>query len=129
MQKFKSLYKEGEVTAPNFIAELIFQKRSEFFNSGSLPQNFWNSKKHQGVYKGVVIQASKLLNNYSVYAVISALKDPKAKFIFKLSDKKLMPLIEYHEKHQPEVEIKEVDEYHMSKPQTFTNKKSKLSDL
>jgi hypothetical protein len=96
---FKSKYKEGYVTSANYIAELIFEKRNETFNSGKCPERFWTKdNKLHGAYKGQVIAAAKLLKIYHADSIIKALKSPEAKYILKLQDKKLLPIIEQLEK-------------------------------
>ncbi len=98
---FKSKYKEGYITPANFLAETIFEKRNEFFNSGKCPERFWVSgNKLHGAYKGQVIAASRLLKKYNIDSVIKALKSIDAKFIFKLQDKKLDPIIEKFDKER-----------------------------
>jgi len=98
---FKSKYKEGYITPANFLAESIFEKRNEFFNSGKCPERFWvTGNKLHGSYKGQVIAASRLLKKYNIDSVIKALKSIDAKFIFKLQDKKLDPIIEKFDKER-----------------------------
>ncbi len=98
---FKSKYKEGYITPANFLAETIFEKRNEFFNSGKCPERFWvTGNKLHGSYKGQVIAASKLLKKYNIDSIIKALKSIDAKFIFKLQDKKLAPIIDKFEKER-----------------------------
>lgn len=95
---FKSKYKEGYITPANFIAEMIFEKRNEFFNQGKCPERFWiKDNKLHGAYKGQVIAASKLLKKYNADSIIKALKSDDAKFIFKAQDKKLEPIIKKFE--------------------------------
>jgi len=98
---FKSKYKEGYITPSNYLAELIFDKRNEAFNSGKCPERFWttDSKLH-GAYKGQVIAAARLLKNYHADSIIKALKSPEAKYILKIQDKKLIPIIEKFEKNR-----------------------------
>jgi hypothetical protein len=95
---YKSMHKAGYVTAGNYIAELIFQKRNEFFNSGKNAESFWlKGNKLHNAYKGEVIAANKLLKEFKPEAIIQAIKSPEAKFILKLSKKdnreKLIPII------------------------------------
>lgn len=95
---FKSKYKEGYITPSNYLAELIFEKRNEFFNTGKNPERFWaKENKLHGAYKGQVIAASRLLKKYHVDSVIKALKSIEAKFIFKIQDVKLIPIIDKFE--------------------------------
>lgn len=98
---FKSKYKEGYITPSNFLAEMIFEKRNEAFNSGKCPERFWvTGNKLHGAYKGQVIAAAKLLKEYHVDSIIKALKSPEAKYILKIQDKKLQPIIEKFEKNR-----------------------------
>jgi len=129
-RQYKSIFKEGYVTAGNYITEVIFEKRHNHFNCGRFPEKFWTDKKHQGPYKGQVIQANRLLKKYHPDSIIKAIKSPEAKFIFKLQDKKLIPIIEKIESRRVETEI----EY--SKPQesgtpmpSFSKHKNILRDL
>ena len=105
---FKSKYKEGYITPSNYLAELIFEKRNEAFNSGKCPERFWtkDSKLH-GAYKGQVIAAAKLLKNYHADSIIKALKSPEAKYILKIQDKKLVPIVEKFEKNRVDKQLDE----------------------
>jgi len=120
---YKSMHKAGYVTPGNYIAELIFQKRNEYFNSGKNAESFWlQGNKLHGAYKGEVIAANKLLKDYHADSVIKAIKSPQAKFILKLSKKenrdKLIPIIEKFEKERKETEIviSENNKTEVSKP-------------
>lgn len=98
---FKSKYKEGYITPSNFLAETIFEKRNEAFNSGKCPERFWvTGNKLHGAYKGQVIAAAKLLKEYHIDSIIKAIKSPEAKYILKFQDKKLIPIIEKFEKNR-----------------------------
>lgn len=117
------MHKAGYVTPGNYIAELIFQKRNEYFNSGKNAESFWlQGNKLHGAYKGEVIAANKLLKDYHADSVIKAIKSPQAKFILKLSKKenrdKLIPIIEKFEKERKETEIviSENNKTEVSKP-------------
>jgi hypothetical protein len=103
---FKSKYKEGYITPSNYLAELIFEKRNEAFNSGKCPERFWttDSKLH-GAYKGQVIAAARLLKNYHADSIIKALKSTEAKYILKIQDKKLIPIIEKFEKNRVDKQL------------------------
>jgi len=126
---YKSKFKEGYVTPPNYITELIFEKRHEFFNNGRCPENFWSNKKYTGPYRGQVIQASKLLKNYRAESVAKALQDKRAKFIFKLQDKKLIPIIEEYEKQVKEKVVDKSDNSKVRISKPFGNKKNKFGEL
>ena len=103
---FKSKYKEGYITASNYIAELIFEKRNETFNSGKCPERFWTKDNRlHGAYKGQVIAAARLLKKYNADSIIKALKSPEAKYILKIQDKKLIPVIEKFEKNRVDKQL------------------------
>jgi hypothetical protein len=127
---YKSIYKEGYVTEANYITEVIFKKRSEKFDSGKLPENFWQSAKHKGAYTGQLIQASRLLKKYKGKSIIDAINCPRASYIFKLQDKKLVPLIEEFEKINIDkvIETTETVEYVKRVTPTF-GKKNRLGGL
>lgn len=128
---FKSKYKEGYITPANFLAELIFDKRNEFFNSGKCPERFWTKdNKLHGAYKGQVIAASKLLKKYNADSIIKALKSDEAKFIFKLQDDRLKPIIQKFEDSRLEKTMTESNPSieQISKP-FRSNKKNILKDL
>ena len=98
---FKSKYKEGYITPSNYLAELIFEKRNEHFNSGKNPERFWvTGNKLHGSYKGQVIAAAKLLKKYNVDSIAKAIRSKEAKYILKIQDKKLIPIIEKFEKNR-----------------------------
>lgn len=132
---FKSIYKEGYINAGNYIAELIFKKRSEVFNSGKNPEQFWlTGNRLHGAYKGEVIAANKLLKKYNVVSISRAIQSIQAKYILKLSSKKniekLTPIIEYYEKKLKDRELlqSEKGKSEVSRPFGKT-KKNILKDL
>jgi hypothetical protein len=122
---YKSIYKEGYITKGAYISEIIFEKRSIAFNSGKLPENFWNDKKYTGQFKGQVIAANRLLKKYRDSSIIKALRDNRANFILKLQNEKLVPLIEEYEKNYKEKEITK-EEKIMEKPRKPLSKKKNL---
>jgi len=134
---FKSIYKAGYITPANYIAELIFKKRSESLNYGSNAQQFWlsNSPLH-GSYKGEVIAANKLLKKYHADCIIKAIQSPKAKYIMKLAKKenidKLVPIIESFEKERTEKELvisEKIECKGIQAPFTKTKNKNVLKGL
>tara|TARA_R100000005_G_C4978127_1_gene188801 strand:- start:216 stop:713 length:498 start_codon:yes stop_codon:yes gene_type:complete len=131
---FKSIHKAGYVTPGNYIAELIFQKRNEHFNSGKNAESFWlKGNKLHGAYKGEVIAANKLLKDYHADSVIKAIRSPQAKFILKLSKKenrnKLIPIIEKFEKERKEKEIVASDNTKVEISKPFSQGKNILKGL
>ena len=128
---FKSKYKEGYITPANFLAEMIFEKRNEFFNSGKCPERFWvTGNKLHSSYKGQVISASRLLKKYNVDSIIKALKSPDAKFILKIQDKRLEPIIQKFESQRLDKSFDDSDSKleEISKP-FRSNNKNILKDL
>lgn len=105
---FKSKYKEGYINPSNYLAEMIFEKRNHYFNNGKCPERFWiTGNKLHGAYKGQVISAAKLLKKYKCESIIKALKSDEGKFIFKIQDPKLVPIIEKFEKNIVEKTLEE----------------------
>ena len=68
---FKSLYKEGYVTGPNYLCELIFQRRGEF-DKNAVPQSMWNNPKFKQQYVGQIVHINKLLKEYEISTLITA---------------------------------------------------------
>jgi len=131
---YKSIHKAGYVTPGNYIAELIFQKRNEHFNSGKNPESFWlkGSKLH-GAYKGEVIAANKLLKQYHADCIIKAIQSPEAKYILKISKKesrdKLISIIEKFESKRKEKEIIESKASNVEIAKPFSKNKNIMKGL
>lgn len=73
---FKSIFKEGYVTPPNYLCELIFQRRGEYDKNTS-PQYLWNSAKFKSAYVGQLVHINKLLKDYSISTLIRAFNETK----------------------------------------------------
>lgn len=127
--KYKSIYREGYVTEACYIVELLFNKRSEIFNSGRYPESFWNTKEYKGQFTGQIIQANKLLKKYSGLSIISAIKSQKAKGVIKLQDSKLIPIIEEFERNKVDTEILHTEELKKEIAKPFGNRTNRLADL
>ena len=127
---FKSLFKEGFVNSGNHLAEIIFQKRSEFFNSGSLPERFWiTGNKLHGAYKGQVIVANRLLKEYDIDCIVEALKDERSKFIFKLQDPKLVPVLKEKQSSKKKKDFTKSEQVSLDKSKAFGKNKNLFKDL
>lgn len=126
---YKSLFKEGYVTPANYITELVFQKRNEAFNSGRCPESFWTDPKYTGPYKGQVIQAGKLLKKYKANWIIKAIKCKEAKYIHKLQDKKLIPIIKKIERDDKNLTFEKSDNKTSKPIKAFGFGKNKLRGL
>lgn len=125
----KSIFKEGYVTEACYIVEVLFQKRSEIFNSGKYPENFWNLPKYKGQFTGQIIQANKLLKLYSGQSIIRALNSPKSKGVIKLQDDKLIRIIKEFERDKTETEIVVVEQKAAEVAKPFSRTVNKLKDL
>jgi hypothetical protein len=124
------MFKQGYVTPANYITELVFNKRHEAFNSGRCPESFWTNPKYTGPYKGQVIQAGRLLKKYNADCIIKAIQSKEAKFIHKLQDKKLIPIIERLEKQRKDVSFEKSEEVKENKPmKAFGFGRNKLRGL
>ena len=126
---YKSIFKEGYITPANYITELVFQKRNEAFNSGRCPERFWIDPKYTGPYRGQVIQAGRLLKKYKANWIIRAIKSPEAKYIHKLQDKKLIPIIEKFEKLDKDLTFEESNVKITKQIKAFGFGKNKLRGL
>lgn len=126
---YKSFFKEGYVTEANYIVELIFKKRFEELSKESCPQKFWNDDSQKGPYRGQIIAASRLLKKYHGSSIIKAIKSPKAKYIFKLQDPKLKPIIESFESTYKETEVIKTEKKETKHMKPFGKSKNRLSDL
>lgn len=123
------MFKDGYVTPANYIAEIIFKKRAEHFESGMCAIKFWNMKKNKGPYRGQVIQASRLLKKYRDSSIIKALQSREAKYILKLNHEKLIPLIEKFEKQYKDTEFKKTEKKENKKMKPFGKGKNMLEGL
>lgn len=138
---FKSMYTEGYVTPPNYIAELIVTKRNEFFNSGRSPRKFWSQEKSKYYYKRLQWSINKFLSMFHADSIVSAVNSmkcvPKIHYHaswdnekFKSKNKAFSDAIMKFEKTRKEKELIE-EEAKDKKVATFTskNKKNMLGEL
>lgn len=126
---YKSIFKEGYIMPGPYIAELIFKKRAEFFNSGRCPESFWNEPKYQGAYRGQVIQAARLLQKYPADVIINAITGKEGKYILKLQDKKLIPILDKLMKVRKDKVFEESKEEEVKISKPFSTGKNKLGGL
>lgn len=100
MNKYQSLYSPNKtVTAAQYITELICERKARSEARGKdLPTRFWLLDKWAKYYKQQIPSANKLLKIYSDIAIIKALNQPKAKYIYSLRAPHLIPIIEEQEK-------------------------------
>ena len=126
---YKSFFKEGYVTEANYIVELIFKKRFEQLSNESCPQRFWNNDAQKGPYRGQIVAANRLLKKYHGVSIIKAIQSPRAKYIFKLQDPKLKPIIESFEANYTETEVVPTEKKETKHMKPFGKSKNRLSDL
>lgn len=69
--------------AAQYIAELMCLRRSEFQNSGNLGYKFWN-KSHKESYKGQIVAAKRLIQQFDEKLLISFINSPQGKKIYSL---------------------------------------------
>ena len=96
--QFDAFKQEKQITPANRLCEKIFQKRAEAFKKEIPADNFWNLDEYKGSYTGQVIEANRLLKKYSFEAIYKALEDPQAKYVLSFKNKKIIPIIEKHQK-------------------------------
>lgn len=123
---FKSLYKEGYITPPNYLCELIFQRRGEY-DKNAVPQELWLNKKFKSQYVGQLIHINKLLNQYSISTLISAFKESKALSVTNPSYLKIADRI--HAEKSNKERIIEESKVEFNKPKEAFGKINKLGDL
>jgi hypothetical protein len=123
---FKSLYKEGYITAPNYLCELIFQRRGEY-DKNAVPQELWLNKKFKGQYVGQLININKLLKTYSISTLISAFKESKALSVTNPAYIKIVERI--HLAKTDKEKVIEKSKVEFNKPREAFGKKNKLGDL
>lgn len=124
---FKSLYKEGYVSTPNYIAELIFQRRAHF-SKKALPQSFWNLPKYGKLYGIQVTHISRLLERVDASCILKAFAETNCCTI-------LNPiLVTLAEKYQRELEttkklVTKSGGEASTRPSQTVGKSSRLSEL
>jgi hypothetical protein len=141
---FPSKYGAGNITAPNYISEIMCERLALKDGIASLPHKFWSIPRWKKIYLQQILAANSLLKIYSPTAIINTLKkNPRcyslrAKWledIFKAEqeevdkkNKKMLEAIEKEEKKKEEVE-EEVVIINSKPRESFTNGKSTISKL
>ena len=116
---YKSLFSDKDCTPAQHLAELVCKKLMEKNNSGALPREFWNNPKFKNIYIREVSQASVLLKQYSIIAIINALGSFQAKMITSLRNKNLLPLIKKEQSKIKQSEFIEESSGTVSTPKPF----------
>lgn len=91
---YKSFYGEIYVTESAHLAELIFKRRSELNNEGTLPNFFWRIPKYKKSFGLQTMYASRLLKTYDISAIIKGLNNKAVKNVLSFSNKRLIPFID-----------------------------------
>lgn len=126
IRPFKSIYKDGYVTVDNYIAELIFQRRSEY-NNISLPHRFWNDPKYKNLYIAQIVHINRLLEKVSSAAILKAFKESKAASIL---NKKLQELaIQFQSEMDKTQRVLEKKEEDIQKPTIPFGQQNRLTEL
>jgi hypothetical protein len=94
--KYKSKYSNSEVTAAQYITELICEKLAQKKQT-DLPQKFWTLPEWKRFFAQQVISANSLLKLYSATAIIRALRNKAAFGIYSLRAPHLDSIIELEE--------------------------------
>ncbi len=90
-RKYESRYGGGQITAAQFLAEIMCERKAAI-DKNDLPVKFWNNPKWKKFFCLQVIYANSLLKLYSDKAILSVLKDPRTKKIYSLRLEWLDPL-------------------------------------
>jgi len=96
MTKYKSIYSDKEVTAAQYIAEFMCQKRAISLNI-DLPLKFWLVDHWKKYYIYQIQLANKLLKKYSDKSIIKALRSDKAKNTFSLKSQFIERIIKEYD--------------------------------
>ena len=92
--KFISKYSnDKEVTAAQFITEMICEKKAEM-DKEDLHFRFWLAKKWVMFFRNQIATANQLVKDYDPVAIVRALKNKKANKIYSLRAPFLKPIIE-----------------------------------
>lgn len=125
---YRSNYGGGWITAPNYIVELIMEKKAKK-DQKPLQQKFWEKPPYNKQYIKQIKDANSLLKKYSVWAIESALKDYRTRDVYSLGAKFiLIPIIEEYEKIKPTAVEPKKQIVETPRP-SFKNKKSILGKL
>jgi hypothetical protein len=141
-KKYESkLGAKGLITAPNFLAEFILLRHAKS-RKNSVPQRIWDKKFKKdlrwkywhSLYHGEMTRAAKLLKDFELKDVLTALNTDEGKVILSLSNNKIRRLTkqaqtqrELAEQTKEKVELNVVSGDTL--PRRTNTKKSKLGKL
>lgn len=125
---FKSFFKEGYITAADYICELVFKKRASISKT-AVPESFWNSEEYKKQYVGQAIHARRLLKSYPVSVIIKAFENTP--YCLSLTNDKMKPLLEKYKKEfdDTEVKITKTEEVIETPRKQIGKGKNRLGDL
>jgi hypothetical protein len=133
--KFKSKFSGFEVSAPQYLAELMCIRLAKK-NNLPLPDKFWNTKEWRMPYKQQLMAAHALLKVYNARAVVAAVNRKEVSWMYSLRYDGLKQLIieeqaklERIEEKISKIEIP-VENTTINKPQKpFSPKNNRINKL
>lgn len=135
MAKYPSLYSPKEVTAAQFIIELICQRKAQA-DGKSLSMKFWNHPDWSKFYRSQLRKCHTLIKKYGEGAVIAAIRDEKkTKYCRTLFSAYFESIVEEKQKElskKPKTEVQTFDRpTRFEKPKNRSKKGilSKLDDI
>lgn len=127
--RYPSLFASGVyITCVQLIAEIMCERKAKS-QYKELPQRFWEIKTWADFLKLQLIMAGRLKKKYKDTAILAAIRDKRAKNIFSLGAKWLIPIIEeYNSKPEVVVEVN-TEELVKSEGVRPSSKKGSLGSL
>lgn len=102
--KFTSKYDGGFVTEAAYLTEILFEKMAQR-EKRQLPDKFWNLDEWKKPFVVQLVHANKLLKQYDVQVILSALRDGKTYFLTSLgANYMLKPLLEKYKRQSKKTE-------------------------
>lgn len=134
--RFKSKYTDGYVAGPQYLAELICEKRAAK-RKVSLPWKFWQTDEWKKDFLAQLNHANKLVKEYDVHIIIQALKDRRcykleslgARFVLEPIIKELVKAAELRENTKAEQSQPVIQEAPSDTRRITKGKKSLLGEL
>lgn len=125
---FKSSFKEGYISAADYLCELVFKKRAAVSKT-PVPESFWNSEDYKKQYVGQAIHARRLLKTYPVSVVIKAFENTP--YCLSLTNPKMKPLLEKYKKEfdETKTQIIKTEETIEQPRKQMAKGKNRLGDL
>ena len=125
--KFNSRYSPGKrIHAGQYIAELMCERRSKQIGY-SLPDKFWELPNWKKYFLYQTIQASKLLKEYPVSTILTAMRNERCNFISSINSPVIRGVCAEVKTDIP-IPPEDID-YVLDSKGTFRHKKSFLDNL